>query len=496
MPNLSRSSKFFKFKINPSYVLGGASTLILAIVNIFGVKGLMALDLGKSIYFGEDTTFNLAIIKRISEGWIYNNSRMGYPFGSNLSDYPIPDFASLVFFKLLSYFGLDPIVILNVYFFFSFPVTFFVAMAVVRRLHFSIYISCLVSILFTLLPFHFERFGIGHLFYTWYFVIPLYTLIAADTAGLTTRKIFDTNSRNGVYKLTVASILLAFFGIYYALFGIILLTATAFFIAKRSDLRKLKPIFISIVTTLGTLFFLLLPNFIFRITNGSNLLVAARSPVESEVYGLKFVQFILPNYEHRIEYFRKIASSYASNFPLINENMMSSLGLIGSVGLLYLLFKTTQIFAGNSKQSRSIKFYVFNFWVLFMFATVGGFGAVFALAISPQIRGWNRIGIYISFFALLGLATLLKELHSRLTLPKVAISVLAMALLIGGIADTMPRTCSSCINGNARYSEIQSNFVNQIESSLPSGAAIFQYPYTQFPEVPMTNVTLRSALKK
>jgi hypothetical protein len=72
---------------------------------------------------------------------------------------------------LLSLFGLDPVVILNTFFFISFPITFIITMAVVRRLDFSIYISSLISILFTLLPFHFERFGIGHLFYTWYFVL-------------------------------------------------------------------------------------------------------------------------------------------------------------------------------------------------------------------------------------------------------------------------------------------------------------------------------------
>lgn len=477
----------YRGKSLPLYVVGSLTTLVLALVNIFGVKGLMSLNMAKSIYFGEDTTFNLAIIKRISEGWIYNNTRMGYPFGSSLYDYPIPDFASLIYFKFLSYFGFDPIVILNTYFFVSFPITFIITIAVLRRLNFSIFISGLISFLFTLLPFHFERFSIGHLFYTWYFVVPLYALIALDAADLTSHKIYDTNSRRGIYKLILTSAFLACFGVYYALFGMILLITTGFFIGKRHELNKLKPILISMATTFVTLFLILLPNIIFRIINGSNSLVAARSPVESEVYGLKFVQFIMPNYEHRIENLRRIANSYASSFPLINENMMSSLGVLGSIGLLFLLIKTAQLFAGHSQTSKSVRFYVFNFWVLFMFATVGGFGTVFALAISPQIRGWNRIGIFISFIALLGLATLLRDLHLRVALPKVAASIFATVMLIGGVADAMPRTCESCIKENAKYSKIQSRFVNQIESSLPKGAAVFQYPYAQFPEVPKTN---------
>ena len=485
--NLPYTIKDFKFRVFITYLLGSLLTVTLALLNLFGTKGLTSLNLGKAIYFGEDSTLSLAIIKRISEGWIYNNPRLGYPFGSSIFDYPIPDTASLLFYKLLTLLSFDTTTVLNVYFFISFPLTFVITLAVLRRLQFSLYISSLVSFLFTLLPFHFERFEIGHVFYTWYFIIPIITLMASELAGVTPTKIFNINSRSGLIRLITASIVIGCFGVYYSFFGIILLLSAGIFSTKKLEYIKLKPTAIAISTVSLTVFLNLLPNILFKISNTSNSLVAARSPVESEVYGLKFIQFILPNYEHRIEYFRKIANSYGSSFPLINENMMSSLGILGSLGLIYLLYISWQLFAGNKGIANATRFFTFSFWTLFLFATIGGFGAVFAIVISPQIRGWNRIGIFISFLALLSFATLLNVIKERFRVSRYLTPIFAATLMVLGIADVMPKACQVCITGNANYSAMQSSFIKKIEASLPSHAAVYQYPYTQFPEVPKTN---------
>lgn len=36
----------------------------------------------------------------------------------------------------------------------------------------------------------------------------------------------------------------------------------------------------------------------------------------------------------------------------------------------------------------------------FLLGTVGGFGAVFSFVIRPQLRGLNRISVYIAFFSI------------------------------------------------------------------------------------------------
>ena len=42
--------------------------------------------------------------------------------------------------------------------------------------------------------------------------------------------------------------------------------------------------------------------------------------------------------------------------------------------------------------------------VAFLLGTVGGGSALLAYAFSSQIRGWDRISVFISFFALIGFA--------------------------------------------------------------------------------------------
>src|SRR3712207_7344477 len=49
----------------------------------------------------------------------------------------------------------------------------------------------------------------------------------------------------------------------------------------------------------------------------------------------------------------------------------------------------------------------------FLVGTTGGVSAILAWVVSPQIRGWNRLSIFIAFFALAAVALLLDALGRR-----------------------------------------------------------------------------------
>jgi phosphoglycerol transferase len=70
---------------------------------------------------------------------------------------------------------------------------------------------------------------------------------------------------------------------------------------------------------------------------GPNLEGVNRFPAESELYGLKLAQMFLPRGDHRLDSFYDFASRYNYNFPLVTENISSSLGAAGSLGLLLLI---------------------------------------------------------------------------------------------------------------------------------------------------------------
>ena len=53
-------------------------------------------------------------------------------------------------------------------------------------------------------------------------------------------------------------------------------------------------------------------------------------------------------------------------------------------------------------------------WVAFLLGTTGGLGTMFALVVSPDIRAWNRIAIYIALFGLTAIALLIDQLLRRI----------------------------------------------------------------------------------
>jgi phosphoglycerol transferase len=110
---------------------------------------------------------------------------------------------------------------------------------------------------------------------------------------------------------------------------------------------------------------------------------------------------------------------------------------------------------------------------------------VFAIGFS-QIRAYNRIVVYIAFFAFLGVCVLFDTALKKV--PKdsrLIVAVLAAAVvLIVGIADqTTPAMVPSYDEIKAAW---QSNgeFVTSLETGVQDGAQVLQLPYVPFPENP------------
>jgi phosphoglycerol transferase len=56
--------------------------------------------------------------------------------------------------------------------------------------------------------------------------------------------------------------------------------------------------------------------------------------------------------------------------------------------------------------------------LLFLFATVGGLGATFAVLVSPQLRAWNRLSLTIAAVSLLVLLIALSRWTSAPRAPR------------------------------------------------------------------------------
>jgi phosphoglycerol transferase len=122
--------------------------------------------------------------------------------------------------------------------------------------------------------------------------------------------------------------------------------------------------------------------------------------------------------------------------------------------------------------------------VALLLGTVGGFGSLWSLLISPDIRAYNRIAPFIAFFALAAVAAWIDWLtRARARYVRGALWAVILAI---GINDQLPplKGLASGAPGMARWWHELSAFVGDLESRLPPGAAIMQLPRRPYPGDP------------
>ena len=128
-------------------------------------KGLIP-NLTHPFKYSGDGLSHSWMAQRVIEGWIFENPRSGYPFGSNFMDYPGSDSGNLLILKLLGLATTDYHSALNLFFLLSFPAIFVASFCTLNSLGLNKILSFSASFLFVFQSFHFTR--LDHTFYLWY----------------------------------------------------------------------------------------------------------------------------------------------------------------------------------------------------------------------------------------------------------------------------------------------------------------------------------------
>ena len=116
---------------------------------------------------------------------------------------------------------------------------------------------------------------------------------------------------------------------------------------------------------------------------------------------------------------------------------------------------------------------------------MAGFGAIFASVVSPEIRSYNRISIFIALFAF----TVLGLLADRLIAWRggrrwrVAAALVVVAVAVLGLLDQTPSDLASGVAYSHAQYTTDAAFGQQVQAAFP-GKAVFQLPYLAFPESP------------
>lgn len=418
---------------------------------------------------------------------------MALPFGFNGADFPFPAATNILFIKFLSLFSSNIFAIANIYIVLSYFMIANSMFFVLNRLRVDNYLAIAVSLLYTLVPFHYLR--IEHFWFTNYFLLPItiyYLLLLWRSKPLFFIKKFnekkyrlDVSFRN----VTIVFVLIVFsvWNFYYTFFFVIFAFAvTISALYYRRTVYHLFSGLLMIFIVTAPFVVNLIPYMNYQSDNGKNVQVALRGADDSERYGLKIVQMLLPVDSHNSTLLSKIKKDY-SDAPLINENRTATLGLFGSIGFIVM----TICMLLRERLFSTIKKLSIIAYSGIIVATIGGYSSLFALLVAPQIRGYNRISIYIATLALIVFALLINYLIKRYSpgiVPKLIASlILSLIILRIGIYDQAP-SYMSFGNYKKYIDAFQSDklFIQDIENriSREDDKRVFQLPYMSYPEHP------------
>jgi phosphoglycerol transferase len=485
-------------KTPASYFIALSSCILLLIF----VMKLWSADLCVPFAYSGDGQLNGMCIKGIIDnGWFLSNKYIGMPTGLYMQDFPFPNNLDCGLIKLISYFTKSYGLTLNIFYLLTFPLTTFTSMLVFRQFKASYSSSIFGSLIYAFTSYHFSR-GENHLFLSTYYLIPLVVMVILWTYEDNTI-IFGKDGKFNVFnsKFLISAFICILMGlsfVYYAFFSCYFLMVFGIILfLSRKDIRSLftSVFFVGLITLSTTVN--ALPTIIYQQKMGSNLAIYARYPQEAEIYGLKIIQLFLPTAAHRFSFLDNITSKYASTAPVCNENLTASLGIIGSVGCIFLLFWIFYRVSDNCTKSFELeqKFNALSVLNLsaILLGTIGGFSSIFSYFVYSQIRGYNRISIFISFFSIFAIVLLLDIVRAKFKKDinlKVLYCSFLILLLLGGVLDQTSPSITRSYSSNEKEFYNDENFIKEIEATMPQDTMIFQLPYISFPEYPPQNKML------
>ncbi|MDQ2843058.1 MAG: hypothetical protein M3Y72_18870 [Acidobacteriota bacterium] len=455
-------------------------------------------------YWGDALYFD-TWVKGLMEGnWPWHNARIGMPFGADWRDFPVTLTLEALAVRILALFTSSPGLILNLIWLLGTAACAGFATYGLQRLGVQRWIAGSLGIVYALQPFTFYR-GVGH-FNLMFYLVPLlatgaieiavsripqsqnFPRTASVTAAWPKRLI-------GILRITPPYLYLACFAqglsyIYNSFFAVVLF-AVAALLAYAVSRRKSSLVagFVVIALTCGVVSITLAPTLLYRAKHGTNPEMAYKSAVQGEIYGLKLRHLFTPipgNPLPPLHYIQKKLDS--AGFTDDNENATSRLGTLGGLGLLFLLAwvlysclrkpstddRSTSILGACSALALTC----------LLLATVGGFGSLFNVFVAPDIRCYNRVVVFIDFFAITAVGLLLTRAwvwSQRRNWPKPIVMGVLGLLVVFGVSDQAVTTTYLDHVPREQQFKLDAAFVKSVESILPRNASVFQLPFTEFP---------------
>ena len=495
MISLPSRVRGWRFGLVYSVIVAGVTALLLAQVVPFG-----PFPLAVPFHYGGDGVLLAAIAKGVAEDGPLHLTRIGAPFGSDIVDWPLGMWLPFAFTTLIARATGEAGLALNLLWLTSTVLTAVTAAGALRRLGHAADLAFVLGIAYAFLPYGFYR-NVGHV----NLVFPLVPLLALAGLRACGRPGVEPDaSETWLTRLACLAQGLSF--IYYSFFAAWLLVvgaALGWFKARSS--ARLRSASVALLLLVVGAAIPVVPSALYWKEHGRNDRLQYKLAAEADHLGLELRQMLLPIDDHPLPPLRQIATRMGQAFRDDGENATARLGTLGSLGLIVLVgFVFARVVSQTAPRTplsngeaapggtrapgtdlAALGPAAALTLAALLLAQVGGLGSLFNAVVAPDIRAYNRIVVFIAFFALHALAVLLARVLERLQ-PLRAGGVMRAALLVAlaaaAIADQVPRQFLASLRwSKAPAFTGDAAFVSTVEAALPAGAMVFQLPHATIP---------------
>jgi phosphoglycerol transferase len=440
------------------------------------------LEIPWHVGYSGDGLFFTAYLKMLVEDGPWHARAIGAPFGADIVDWPLGMWLPLGVMYLLAAIVKTPGAAINLFWMLTVVVSGVGAAYAFRRLRVSPGLAFVGGTLYSLLPYTHYR-SILHINLVYPFV-PLLCLLCLRLAGARP----EDETRGERATLWAVCVLQGLSYVYYTFFACMLIgPAMLLGAARRRTWAPVRRGTLAILLLCAATGVTLVPYFLYVRTHGVNHDMGYKLPLEADGYGLKLRHLLTPVPNHPIPLLAAAeAKIMGAQFPGDNENTTARLGTFGGLGLIALLVFMVGRCAGLWREDEDLGTPGAMTLVALLMSTVGGLGSFFNLFVAAEIRAYNRIVVFIAFFAILAAALVATRLADRLALgrrlsPFVRVVLLGL-MLLAGIRDQMPYDIRASTPEDvvADYAHDRA-YVGSLEAQLPPGAMIFQLPHSGIP---------------
>ena len=402
------------------------------------------------------------------------NHSLGAPFTADFSLAFIPDDLQVEILRILMHLTNNPFVAVNLFYLLTFGLCAATFLFLADTFELSRWISAPLALSYAWMPYHFTRMDAGHVFLAAYYMLPigvvyLHRLFEYLTGSLVS---FFPASKFERIGFALGIIAVGSSGTYYGVF-FALLAATMILLVPQQNQSLRITAQRGALTALVSFFFIAAP--LLRIISSQLRgleTVLTRSPEESVQFGGSIARLLVP--------WGVWLPAKLKPVILPTEFEWTISPILGVIGVWILIIGIAVSMSGRFSTNNNHKSIRFIFIWALLFYTATGVSLVFAYAIDPSFRCWNRLSIVIMTLALVALGATLSRFakFNKVLFPLLLIVAIFSQLFplhdsgIGPEPDVVSKDAFTALQQVAAV----------IQREIKPGCQILQLPIMAFPE--------------